>query len=314
MDIEQLTIFIRVATLKNFTRAAASLFLSQPTISARIKSLEEELGVVLFDRSRNRELTLTEEGIIFWDYAQQIVNNYNQAIDRLRQEKDNITGLLQIGASSVPGTYILPRILQEYKKEYHQVKTSVYVKDSAEIINDVANYALDIGMVGYMEDDPRLNYISIAKDELCLITPPGWLKLQGYKRGDSIPVDVLLNLDFIMREPGSATRKVLEQKLNEEGYTLGNLKSVVYMDSLEGIKQSVREGLGVSVVSKLSVEDYLSLGLVDDYNLGYLSLKRDFFVVYHKQRVLNNAASSFLRFMQNNNQNYEINTVNGKVR
>ena len=299
MDIEQLNIFIRVATLKNFTRSAESLFVSQPTISARIKALEDELGVVLFDRSRNRELVLTEQGILFWDYAQEMLNLHNKLMEKLEQEKEKVSGLLHIGASSVPGVYLLPRILQGFQKDYYMVKTSIFVKDSAEIISDVINYGLDLGMVGYRENDTRLEYISIAEDELCLITPPGYLQKDGYAPGSTIPLEVLLSLDFIMRESGSATRKVWEQKLNEKGYTYNDFKSVVYIDNLETIKKSVREGLGVSVVSRRSVEDYLSWGLVDKYDLSYLEIKRNFFVVYHRNRVLNNAASSFLHYVSN---------------
>ncbi len=297
MDIEQLNIFIRVATLKNFTRAAESLFLSQPTISARIKALEEEMGVILFDRSRSRELSLTEAGIIFWDYAQEMINLYAQSIEKMRQQKNNVTGLLRIGASSVPGAYILPSILHNFKEEYGQVKTSVFVKDTAEIISDILDYALDIGMVGFSEDDSRLEYINIAEDELCLITPCGLLSEKGYPPNSTIPLADLFDLDFIMREPGSATRKVLEAELNKQGYSLRDFDKVIFMDSLEAIKQSVRQGLGSSVVSRCSVEDYLKSRLVDEYYPASLDLKRYYFLVYHRNRVLSNAANSFLHFI-----------------
>ena len=300
MDLEQLNIFIKVATLKNFTRAAESLYLSQPTISSRVKALEEEIGVLLFDRSRPRELSLTEEGKIFWDYAQQMLNLYNEFLQNINLDQNSVSGYLRIGASSVPGIFILPVLLNGFKKQYNRVKTSVLIKDSAEVIDGVLDYIFDIGFVGYRENDPRLIFLDIAEDELCLITPAGLLEEKGLSPGDTVPLETFFNLDLILREPGSATRRVLEQQLNEIGFTTNDFKSIMYMDDLEGIKQSVRQGLGSSVVSRYSVEDYLTAGFVDVYNIESLILKRRFYLVYHQNRVLNIASMSFIQHIQDN--------------
>jgi len=300
VDLEQLNIFIKVATLKNFTRAAESLYLSQPTISSRVKALEEEIGVLLFDRSRSRELSLTEQGILFWDYAQQMLNLYNEFLQNINLEQNSVSGYLRIGASSVPGIFILPILLNGFKKQYNRVKTSVLIKDSAEVIDGVLDYIFDIGIVGYRESDPRLIYLDIAEDELCLITPAGLLDEKGFSSGDTVPLETFFNLDLILREPGSATRRVLEQQLNEIGFTTNDFKSIMYMDDLEGIKQSVRQGLGSSVVSRYSVEDYLTAGFVDVYNIESLILKRRFYLVYHQNRVLNIASMSFIQHIQDN--------------
>ncbi len=300
MDLEQLNIFIKVATLKNFTRAAESLYLSQPTISSRVKALEEEIGVLLFDRSRPRELSLTEEGKIFWDYAQQMLNLYNEFLQNINLDQNSVSGYLRIGASSVPGIFILPVLLNGFKKQYNRVKTSVLIKDSAEVIDGVLDYIFDIGFVGYRENDPRLIFLDIAEDELCLITPAGLLEEKGLSPGDTVPLETFFNLDLILREPGSATRRVLEQQLNEIGFTTNDFKSIMYMDDLEGIKQSVRQGLGSSVVSRYSVEDYLTAGFVDVYNIESLFLKRRFYLVYHQNRVLNIASMSFIQYIQDN--------------
>lgn len=302
MDNEQLEIFVRVATLKSFTRAAESLYLSQPTISARIKSLENELGVTLFDRSRPRDLTLTEQGLLFWDYAQQMLNLYNSTMEQLKKEHESPGSFLRIGASSVPGIYILPRFLSSFKKAFPQAKIAVFIKDSAEIVNGIAEYTYDIGMAGSYDNDPRLNYIEIAGDELILITSSGLITSKGYKPGSSIPLEVCLDSDFIMREPGSATRNVLEQMLNKKGYSFNSFRSLIYIDNLETIKQAVKYGLGVSVVSRRSVNDYLAAGFVDGYQIDELNLKRNFYIVHHRNRVLNNVATAFLSFISELNE------------
>ncbi len=298
MDKDQLEVFVSVATLKSFTRAAESLYLSQPTISSRIKSLETELGVTLFDRSRPRDLSLTEQGLLFWDYAQQMLNLYNTTMKNLKNEHGDANYFLRIGASSVPGIYILPQVLLCFKKSFPQAKIGLFIKDSAEIINGITDYTYDIGMVGYYENNSRLKYIDVADDELILIVTPGLMTSMGYTPKASIPLEFCLNLDFIIREPGSATRKVLEKMLNKKGHSFNDFRSVTFIDNLEGIKQAVRYGVGVSVVSRRSVEDYISAGFVDWYKIDDLNLKRHFYMVYHGNRILNNVATAFLGFVR----------------
>ena len=300
MDINQLEMFVRVAAMKSFTNAAESLFLSQPTVSARMKGLETELGVQLFDRSRPRYLSLTEHGMLFWDYAQQILNLHNNALDKLNKLHGKPSGFLRIGAGSVPGTYILPGIIAEFNKLYPDVKIGLFINDSSEVVSGVNSYSYDLGFVGYNEDDPLLEYIKIKEDELILIAHPDMFKENDLSGKDTIPLESLLETNFILREPGSATRKVLEDNLNKKGYSFKDFRSLVYIDNLEGIKQAVRAGLGVSVVSRLSAEDYLNSGFLKDFYLNDIKLNRSFYLVYNKNRVLNNVSNTFMLFVRNN--------------
>ncbi len=298
MDIDQLNMFVRVASLKSFTKTAESLFLSQPTVSARMKSLENELGVQLFDRSRPRYLSLTEQGMIFWDYAQQILNLRDDAIIKIKDFQARPSGFLRIGAGSVPGTYILPGLLSRFNQKYSNVKLDISIKDSSEVVSGVNSYSYDLGFVGYYDDDPLLHYINIADDELILIAPPGKLSSEDGPKNQLISLKSMLNTNFIIREPGSATRKVLEVSLNEAGHSFKDFRSVIFIDNLEGIKQAVRAGLGVSVVSRLSVADYLDSGYIQGFYLQDIKLNRSFYLVYNKNRVLNNAAKAFIHYIR----------------
>jgi len=304
LDLDQLVIFVRVASLKSFTRAAESLYLSQPTISARIKALENELDTILFDRSRPRDLSLTEQGLLFWDYAQQIINTYNHSLEKLKSKKKSAEEFLCIGSSSVPGIYILPSLIADFKHRFRRARLRVSIKDSANVIAGITNYIFDVGMVGYREDDARLEYIKIYDDELILITAAGFLSSK-YPPGTALPLTVCLDLDFILREPGSATRSVLERSLNAKGYNVNDFSSLIYFDNLEGIKQAVRHGLGVSVVSKRSAEDFLASGLVDSYTIAELDLKRNFYAVYHRRRVLNRVARDFIAMVKESISHYQ---------
>ncbi len=297
MDFDQLIIFTRLAAMKSFTRTGESLFLSQPTISARIKALEDEMGVVFFDRSRPREVVLTEDGKVFWNYAQQILNNHNELINRFKNDNKNQNGYINIGCSSVPGIYLMPRILGGFTAEYNRVNINMDISDTAGIINDIIDYSYDFGIVGYSDDNARLIFSPFSEDELILVTASGKLKEYGYKKDGLIPLNLLNELKIIFREPGSATRRVFEQCLKEKGFNPGKLQHSLVIDSLEGVKQAVRYDLGVAVMSRCSVQDYLSTGLLDGFCFADIQLKRHFYIVNHKNRVISDASLALINYI-----------------
>ncbi len=151
--------------------------------------------------------------------------------------------------------------------------------------------------MGTKEKHESLSFFQFAPDELVLIVPREHLSSQGFPPGGSLPLTACLNLPWLIRETGSATRGVFENALAKKGYKLNQLPRITYMDSLEGIKYSVKAGLGVSVVSRQSVEDYLSAGYLDYYHLSDLNLQRSFYTVLHRHRVLSIAARHFANYL-----------------
>lgn len=314
MDFAQLEMFINVVSLKSFTKAAESLYLSQPTISARIKSLEDELGVVLLDRSRSREFSLTEAGILFWDYAQKVLNEHQGFMGKFSNTGTDMKGYVSIGCSSVPGIYILPEILAGFSNQFEQVKIGVKISDSSDIIADIVNYVYDFGIVGYRENDRRLVFTPFSEDEMILVTAPGLLKKCELADNGEIPLELITPHKLILREPGSATRRVFEQHLTKAGYTMDVFQSILILNSLEAIKQAVRHGLGVSVMSGLSVNDYISIGLLDGYRLKKMKLARTFYLVHHRHRVGSTAAKVLINYIGHQSKgesNGEINPQKG---
>ena len=148
MDFDQIRAFINVASLKSFSAAAEKLFISQPSISVRIKALEEELGVILFDRSKAREPVLTEAGRLFLDYSQSIINLENECREKLSGQLEQFGGLIHVGASTVPGTYLLPFLLADFKKEEKLIDYNIDILDTSAVIEGVLNYSYEIGFVG----------------------------------------------------------------------------------------------------------------------------------------------------------------------
>ena len=297
MDLQQLKIFLHVAALTSFSRAAEQLYMSQPNVSARIKNLEQELGVVLFDRSRSRELDLTEDGRMLLDYARRMVNLEEETREALQSGPAVAGGLVRIGASTVPGTYLLPQWLADFKKSHPAVNCSLTVLDSDAVLAGIFDYSFDIGFVGSALNDERLQYHPLAKDELVLAARPGKILQPGPEHDGSIAIASCLAQILLVRESGSATRSLLEKALQNKNLGFTDFKEVIYMNSLEAIKQGVRYGLGVAFLSECSVTDYRQMHLIDTFRLVDLDLTRSFYLVYHRHRVLSRAARRLISFI-----------------
>ncbi len=287
MDFEQIRAFISVASLKSFSAAAEKLFISQPSVSVRIKALEEELGVILVDRSRGRELVLTEAGRLFLDYAQSMLNLRDECREKLSVQLKDDGGFVHVGASTVPGTYLLPALLADFKKKQPAVDFNIDILDTSAVLEGVLTYSFDLGFVGMVDQDERLKYTALVSDELVLCTAAGLFPQMQGRQG--VPLDICFNHHLLVREKGSATRLLLERKLEEQGRDFSVFKGTTYFNSLEGIKQAVKSGLGIAIVSKLSVEDMVAAGHVDTYAIVDLDMKRSLYLVNHRSRVLNSA-------------------------
>ncbi len=288
MDIEQIRAFVNVASLRSFSEAAEKMFISQPSVSVRIKALEEELGVLLLDRSKAREPVLTEAGQIFLDYAHSIINLQEECREKLSGQREEATGLVYIGASTVPGIYVLPQLLADFKKSAGSIEFNVNILDTSAVLEGILNYSYDLGFVGLVKEDDRLTYISLAEDELVLCARPGLIPRPAYEKG--VAVELLFKYHLLMREKGSATRQLLEKKLAETDFDLEIMPGVTYINNLEGIKQAVKEGLGVTVISERSARDLVSSGAAEVFPIRDVNLKRELYLVYHRSRVLGGAA------------------------
>ena len=299
MDLEQIRAFVNVATQKSFSEAAEKMFISQPSVSVRIKALEEELGVILLTRSKAREPVLTEAGRIFLDYAHSMMKLQDDCREKLSGQRENATGLIYVGASTVPGTYLIPGLLARFKKITTSIDFNVNILDTSAVLEGVLNYSYDLGFVGLVKHDERLKYIALAEDELVLCSSKGLLNGAAQSEtisAEGVPVETLTAYHLLIREKGSATRQLLENKLSMHGCSIADFQGVTYINSLEGVKQAVKENLGVAVISRLSVQDMVEAGAVDVFSISDLDLRRALYLVYHHSRVLGGAAKMLKDF------------------
>lgn len=291
MNFRQIEVFVGIVKYGSFTAAANALYLTRPTVSTHIDLLEEELGVLLFER-QGREVALTEAGRLFYPYAADILSLRNKVINAVNRYKEEISGTIAVASSTTPGSYLLPRLVKPFCTEYADVRFKVTISSSAEVIDAVRNYRTDVGLVGLTAKDKQLEFVPIYRDKMVVIAPA------SYTRNDwnrALTFSQIKGESFIIRSPGSATREVLERALAEIGQSLSELNVIIEVDSLEGIKNFVKSGVGISIVPSVSVDEEDSLKV---FPLAGLKVCRTFYLVYHKKRVLSPAVKEFVKYVQ----------------
>ncbi|MDP3260022.1 MAG: selenium metabolism-associated LysR family transcriptional regulator [Thermodesulfovibrionales bacterium] len=287
MDIHHLKVFLSVFKNKSFSKASEELSLTQPTISDHVKSLEEELNCKLFDRL-GRTIMPTKEAEVLYSHAMEITEKADNIKDVIGQFKKEITGELVIGASTIPGTYLMPAIISSFKKKYPSVFFRIAIADSEEIIKKVLKHELLIGIVGSKLGNEQIHYMPFMEDELIVVSAPSMLKKER------TTLNELIKFPMVLREEGSGTRRETEKILEERGISFEDIKISGIFGSTDAIKQAVKEGLGVSILSRLSVKDELKYGILKEIKLTNIEMKRKFYIVTHKKRTLPAAYKMFL--------------------
>ncbi|MCR4441735.1 MAG: selenium metabolism-associated LysR family transcriptional regulator [Peptococcaceae bacterium] len=295
MDFRQIEAFLHVSRLKSFSKAGDALYLTQPTISAHINSLESELGVKLFDRS-SKDITLTRAGEIFYDYAVDMINTRDTAVFSLNDYTRRIEGRLEVASSTIPAQYLLPGVIKAFSQKHANVKYSLVQMDTREVLERILEKEFEIGVVGSRPDGDKMVCRLLCEDELVLIAPSDDSVFSG-KRSGTLSMQEIEREPFIMRESGSGTRKEFEKALQNKGYDPGRLKTIAQANSTEAVIQAVRQGVGVSVVSSLSISDYVNLGLIRAFRIKDLELKRAFYMVTVKNRPLSPVVQAFKEFL-----------------
>lgn len=268
------------------------MHLSQPTISAHIMSLENELDARLFDRL-SRIVLPTAAAEILYRRAREVFENLETARAEILALKDRVSGELVVGGSTIPAHYILPEVIASFRRRFKEVSIDLIVGDSKEIADQVVEGVLSLGVVGAAIDHPDLVCEPLIEDEIILIAPPGMKLSAAIIDADSFDAKALQSLPWIMREPGSGTRQAFETALREVGFDARDLSVSVLAHSTLGVLQCVKAGLGVSVTSKLAASDMLARGELSRFEVPGLAVKRSFYCVTHGKRYVYPALGHF---------------------
>ena len=287
MDIRKLDVFCKVVELKSFTRAARAVFLSQPTVSDHVRHLEEELGQKLVDRL-GREAEPTPAGRLLYDYASRILRLQQETLEALARFGGRLSGETMIGASTIPATYILPALVGTFRAAHPEVTVSVRISGSHEIARKVLAGEYDLGLVGAMWNERGLDWTELFTDTLVLVARPDH-PLAG--RGP-VTLDDLCGQDYVGREPGSGTRKVIGALLEAAGRRETDLHQVALFGANEAVREAVKAGVGVSMLSRRSVAADLAAGTLVEIFLVGVSGERPFYLLRRKNRQLPPSAAA----------------------
>ncbi|OQX06168.1 MAG: LysR family transcriptional regulator [Desulfobulbaceae bacterium A2] len=292
MDIRRLEVFCRVVELKSFTRAADAVLLSQPTVSEHIRSLEEEIGQRLVDRL-GREALPTQAGRILYRYGQKMLQLRQEALQSMESHGGRLAGRLHLGAGTIPGTYLLPRLLGRFRGEHPGIKATLRIAGSQLIAQEVLGGELELGVVGASWHETGLDWQEIFSDTLSLVVPP----THPWAGREAIPLDELSGAPFVLRERASGTRRAVGQLLDSHGFNPALLQEVAEMGSTEAVKQAVKAGLGVAILSCRAVAEEVQAGLLACVPLEGIEMRRPFYLIRRKRRELAPACAAFLELL-----------------
>jgi DNA-binding transcriptional LysR family regulator len=292
MDLKRLEIFAKIVDLKSFSKAAEAVYLTQPTVSGHIQSLEEEVGQKLLDRL-GREVVPTKAGKLLYEYAKRMISLRDEARQALDQLTGRMKGEIVVGGSTIPGEYLLPGIIGRFRGKYPEVTVTLKIGDTAEILNKVIEGECEVGVVGSRIDDNRLEYKEFVKDELVLIASSG----HKLPKEGCVTAKELASIPFVMRERGSGSRMTIEKRLSEMGVDPSGINVVAEMGSTEAVKQAVKAGLGVSIISSMAVREELRCKTLMVIPFKGKRFLRSFYIVSHRGRSISPVSLAFLEFL-----------------
>ncbi|NUN50170.1 MAG: LysR family transcriptional regulator [Candidatus Brocadiae bacterium] len=286
-SLRQIEVFCQVARLGSFSKAANAVYLSQPTVSEHMAALERTLGARLFDRVRGA-VTLTPPGKVFLEHAERLLALQRAAVRALEDLKGAVRGELEIGGSTIPGTYILPGVVRTFRTRHPDVRVVIRTGDSSEIVDMVESGRIELGIVGSKVKRRGIEAREIARDELVAICAPGhpWARRKQIEAGD------IAGEPFVIREQGSGTREAMEREFAQAG--IGPLNIAVEVGSTEAGKEAVKAGLGVTIVSRRAIVTELAAGAIAAARVKGVDMSRALVLVTSTERTQSGVAKAFL--------------------
>ena len=287
MDVRDLQVFLSVSKHLNYTRAGEEINLSQPSVSVRIRQLESELRVKLFEQL-GKKVVLTDAGQLLVPYANRVI----AAVDDAHHAIDELQGLergsLRIGASTTPGMYLVPQVVARFKRSHPKIDIHLRIKDTRYVEDGVLSNEFDFGFVGGHLAAAEVSAHAWLTDELLLVVSPDH-RLRNKK---TVRKQDLAGESFIVRESGSATRATIVTQLQQANF---ELETVIEMENPESIKKAVQSGLGIAFISKFAIATELKAKTLTAIRVRDLTINRELKIVHRKDKHLSRAALAFIK-------------------
>lgn len=290
--------FVRVVETQNLSRVAEEFGISQPAVSKQIQTLEEMYGVLLLERA-GRRLKPTDAGEALYRCAREILKALQKTETVMEDHSESRKGHLLLGASTIPGHYIMPVLIKMFKERAPHINISMQVGDTERIVNKVADKELDIGIVGALLGGRRVDGFKWLADELVLVVP----KDHPLLKSGSVSLRDLVHEHWIFREKGSGTRLTMEETLEAAGLRSEDLNVLAELGSTEAVLSSVEAGMGISLVSYWGAREAEKAGKIKTLKINDVEFKRNLYVIFPKQKNRRKSVESFLEFLKEVREN-----------
>lgn len=292
-DLRQLEIFCKVVEHKSFSKAASAVFLAQASVSERISNLEEMIGVRLLDRL-GREVVPTRAGKLLHKHARLLLDMKRTACLAMENFIGVKQGKIHIGGSTIPGEYILPKYIEQFNKKFPDISVILTIADTGKIEEGVAGGYLELGVVGSKSSIRTLNYYELWDDELVVAVPAR----HNLAKKKKVTFEELYKEPFILREKGSGTLKIMENYLQKHELSpIESLNIVARLGSSTAIKEGIKAGLGISILSSRALETELKTGILKALKVNGLDMKRKFYLMKDKKRTASPLCQAIIDFL-----------------
>ncbi|MEH7112198.1 selenium metabolism-associated LysR family transcriptional regulator [Neobacillus niacini] len=287
MDLHQLFVFTKVVEHNSFSKAAEDIYLSQSTVSSHIQALERTLNVKLFDRV-GRENILTPSGKRLYQWALKLLLLKDQAMLDLKVGATELRGMIRIAASSVPGQFMIPKMVKQFREQYPKAIFHINQSSSKNVAEKVLNGSVDFGILGEKYENDKLCYIPLLKENLVLITA---------QTSDIVgPVNIhdILKYPFIMRNSDSGTNSLIEKFLKKNQIIKDQLNIVAYTESGQSLIQFVLQEIGIAIISEMAASEYYDRNLLKVHEIVGFNDERYFYLVYNLNKTQSMLSNLFI--------------------
>ncbi len=285
MNFKELQSFVAISKYKNFSKAAQALYLTQPTISHHIQTLEDELSTTILIRT-SKSVSLTKAGQLLLIHAQKILNEKEQIHFMFDHYNGDISGELEIASSTIPSQYFLPEVVKNFSELHPKMKFKIEKLDSAAVHKRLELSTIDFGIVGAKSNADFFVYEQILSDEIVLCC--------DYNLNVSeITIEDIKKIPLILREEGSGTKKMLMKALNEHQIEQQHLQVFATIDDINTIKACIIGSNKYAFTSKIAIQRDIDLKTLKIVSVKDLTILRDFFFVYNKKHILTPLSKTF---------------------
>jgi LysR family transcriptional regulator, transcriptional activator of the cysJI operon len=290
MQIESLKVFCDLAETESFTKAAQINHVTQSAVSQQISSLERQFKSLLIERSK-KKFRLTREGQVLYEFSKQIIQTYESLHSRLQEIKDIISGTIRVATIYSIGLHDLPPYMKKFLKSYPTVHVHVEYRRANQVYEDVLGNVVDLGLVAFPSKDPKLEVVSLRKDNMVLICHPQH-PLAKFK---TIKLSAISGQKFIAFEPDIPTRKAIDRILKDNNVAV---LPVMEFDNIETVKRAVEIDAGISIVPQGTILQEVSKQTLTQIQFEDAEFYRQLAAIHKKNKVLSPAMKQFLSILK----------------